>query len=390
MNIKTTLKSSVAAAALFAVVAPAQAGTVSNGNDAMSVTLSGHFNKGLWYYDSGDNSGVFQGDNGGSESRARIVAKGKVNEAVSVSGVYEFAMSASDENSFDPADGNAGKNTNGSEGGTTDFFGLRHGYVSLAHKQFGSIVLGHASEAGDGITEFGGVGNLQYGSTMLFGASVSLVNSTTNATVTGSTTSNITGSDLGAYRVSADGTRTSLVRYNTPNFAGFQAAVSQSNEQNTAAEVKFGGKFADFTVNAGMLYNNVGAKTATGSNAQVDAQWGGGISVGHASGISADFNYAELELDSSGTRSPMSWGAGVNYAAALTSAGTTTFRAAYSISKDSILDGDELTGMMFGVDQGVSDGVNIYAGVQLDSVETTAATSYDDVTTVFAGTKIVF
>ena len=385
MNIKTTLMSSVAAAALFAVAVPAQAGSVSNGSDAMSVTLSGQFNKGMWYHNNGEDSGVYQGDNGGASSRARIIAKGKVNEAVSVGGVYEWSMQSSDAGTLDPADGVGATGINGTEAGTDAFFTVRHGYVSFDHKQMGTLKLGHTSPAGDGASEVGGSGSLQYGTANLFAGSVSLNNSVTNATVTGAAAGGVVGSDVGAYRVAVDGTRTSLIRYDTPSIAGFKVGVSHTNEQETGIEGSFSGKMADFTLAAKLAYRNLAASSTTIDNVVL-----GGVSVGHASGISADFNYGKQDLKAAAGRDPIAWAAGLNFNADLTSMGKTTFRAAYSMAEDAITVGDELTGMFIGVDQGVADGVSVYLGAQLDEVDTKAATSYDDVATVFAGTKIVF
>ena len=384
MNIKTTLKTTVAAAALFAVAVPvAEAGTISNSNN-MSVTVSGHLNKGLWYYDSGDANGVYQGDNGGSQSRARIVAKGKVNEALSVSAVTEWAMTASDEGSLDPWSDIGGAALNGgagataaSDGGTDSFFGLRHNYVSFAHKTMGSLAIGHTSEATDGITELNGVGNLQYGSNMLFGGSVQLQNSTTNAVAA--------GLNLSRFRVSADGTRSSVVRYNTPSIGGVVLGVSHTNEQNSAVDAKYSGKFGGIGVSAGIGYKNT-----AGSSTTQDAQWGGSASLSHDSGLSADFSYSEQDLVAGSGRSPVGWAVGVNYAADLTSMGTTTFRVAYSVSEDARAKNDELTGMMIGVEQSVAEGVAVYGGYQHDELDRAAGVSFDAVSTVFAGTKVVF
>lgn len=377
MNIKTTLKASVAAAALFAVAVPvAEAGSISNSND-MDVTISGHFNKGLWYYNNGEDSGVYQGDNGSSQTRARIVAKGKVNEALSVSMVSEWAMTASNESTLDPFDAAGAGTSNGTEAGTDSFFTLRHNYISFAHKSMGSLAIGHTSEASDGMTENGGVGNLQYGSNMLFGASVSLVNSATKVRAT--------GTDLGAFRVSADGTRTSVVRYNTPSIGGVTLGLSHSNEQNSAVDAKFSGKFGGIGVKAGIGYKNT-----AGSSTTQDAQWGGSIAVSHDSGLAADFSYSKLDLVAGGGRTPVGWSAGLNYSADLTSMGGTTFRIAYSKSEDGTAANDEITGYMVGVEQGVASGVAVYGGYQHDEVDQAAGVSYDAVSTVFAGTKVVF
>lgn len=377
MNINTTLKATVAAAALFAVAVPvAEAGTVSN-SSKMDVSLSGHMNKGMWYYNNGEDSGIYQGDNGGSQTRARIVAKGKINEAMSVTATTEWAMTASNESSLDPFDGVGATTNNGSESGTDSFFTIRHNYLTFAHKQFGTVKIGHTSEATDGITEFGGVGNLQYGTSMLFGGSVSLVNSSTKARAT--------GTDLGEFRTAVDGGRSSAIAYATPSMGGFVATVSHTNEQNSAAEVRFGGKFGGIGVSAGIGYKNV-----NGSSTTQDAIWGGGIALSHDSGLAADFNYGKQKLVAGAGRTPTAWSVGLNYAADLSSMGKTTFRVAYSKAEDATAKNDEITGYMVGAEQSVADGVAVYAGYQHDSVDQAAGVSYDAVTTVFAGTKVVF
>lgn len=372
MNIKTTLKASVAAAALFAVAVPvAEAAN-------MEMSISGHLNKGMFYYNNGEDAGVYQGDNGGSQSRARIVAKGKINEALSVSTTQEWGMTASNESSLDPADTNASGNpANGSESGTDSWISLRHSYVAMTHKQFGTVKIGHTSEATDGLTEFGGVGNLQYGTSMLFGGSVSLVNSSTKARAT--------GTDLGAFRVGVDGGRSSAIAYATPSMGGFVATVSHTNEQNSAAELRFSGKFGGIGVSAGAGYKSVGASSTT-----QDSIMSGGLQLSHDSGLAVDFNYGEIDMVAGNNTSPTAWGVGINYAADLTSMGTTTFRVAYSKSEDATAKDDELVGYMVGVNQSVAEGVEVYAGYQRDDVDQAAGVSYDAVSTVFAGTKVVF
>lgn len=375
MNIKTTLKTSVAAAALMALMAPAaQAGGVGS-SDAFDTTISGHFNKVALYHDNGEDDGIYQADNSASMSRARIVSKGKINEALSVSGVFEWGMQAATSSSIDPYDGVGAGTANGSESGSTNFFGLRHSYLAFTHKQFGKFTIGHTSEASDGITEINGVGNLQYGTTGLYAGSVTLVNSSTKAR----------GSDVDAFGVSADGTRTSVFRYNTPTFAGITLGVSHSNEQNSGIDAKYSGKFGGIAVDAGIGYKNT-----AGSSTTQDAQWGGSITVAHDSGISADFSYSELDMVTGTNRDPQGYMVGLGYAADLTSMGKTQFRVAYGESEDATAKDDELTTWVIGVEQAVAKGVAVYGGYQNDSIDQAAGVSYDDVTTVFAGTKVVF
>ena len=387
MNIKTTLKASVAVAALFAVAVPvAEAGTVSNSNK-FDVNLSGQLNKALYFYDNGTDEGAYVGDNGGAQSRARIVATGKINEALSVVATTEWKMTTSDEGTLDPA---TTQGFNGTEGGSDSFFAVRHNNIALAHKQLGTLTLGHASDATDGMTEFGGLGNVGYGQNNLFGGSVSLVNSATKARVTGisatsSDTSTVAGSDIGAYRVSADGGRTTLIKYTTPTLAGVSVSVAHSNEQSTDVSGKFSGKFGDFGISAGVGYKNSAASSDT-----VDSQMMGGAAVSHSSGLSVDFNFSRKDMLQGVTYKPKSYSGGIVYKTNLTSMGSTAFRVGYSQSKNAIAAGDKLVGWVVGVEQGVADGVTAYAGWQNDDVSAANSVNYDDVTTIFAGTKVVF
>ena len=121
MNIKTTLKASVAAAALFAVAVPvAEAGSVSNGN-GNSVTLSGQINKAVMYFDDGKSEDMAVVDNDNSGTRFRILGSGKVNEAVSVGTALEVEFQDNAANNWSISDGSSANGTAGGSG--TDAFG---------------------------------------------------------------------------------------------------------------------------------------------------------------------------------------------------------------------------------------------------------------------------
>lgn len=378
VNIKTTLKASVAAAALFAVAAPAYAGTVSNGNDTASVTLSGHFNKALVYMDNGEASRMTVIDNGASQTRGRIVAKSKMNEAVSISMTTEWAMTTTNSGSVSPVDTSSNLTSSNNTAGTDSFFTVRHNYIKLTHATMGSLKLGHTSTANDGITEFGGAGNLQYGTTSLLSGGVHLHNSTANS----STFSTVVLGDLNS--AAGEGGRTTLVGYETPSMGGFSGVATFTAEQEAAAAIKFGGKFGGFSVNAGIGYENLAANSTT-----FEDQFGGGIAVGHESGLGVDFNYGKNNTTSANNYDPTSWSVGVNYSADLTSMGSTTFRVAYAQAEEATANGDEVKSWVVGVEQAAGGGATFYLGYQHDEAEQTGI-NYDDVSTVIAGTKVLF
>ena len=89
VNIKTVLKSSVAAAALFAIAAPvattanAADDTFKTGNKN-SLTMSGYVSRSLWYGDDGVNEHLFNTGGKTATTRVRWIAKGQINENVSM------------------------------------------------------------------------------------------------------------------------------------------------------------------------------------------------------------------------------------------------------------------------------------------------------------------
>ena len=119
MSIKTTLKASVAAAALIAVAAPvisspAEAG-LANGNDN-SVVISGSLNRALMYTDNGTANDWSNVDGGTDNSRLRILVSGKLTDSIKVGGVWEANLPVSNDGgltSNQGADDGATTNTDG-------------------------------------------------------------------------------------------------------------------------------------------------------------------------------------------------------------------------------------------------------------------------------------
>ena len=386
MNIKTTLMSSVAAAALFAVAAPAQAGSISNGNDTASVTLSGHFNKAILFQESGSASDVTIVDNTASQSRARIIAKGKLNEAVSVSGVFEWGMSSNTEGSVTPVDTNttltsANDHSVSTAGDTDSFFSKRHSYVKFDHKQLGAITLGQASEATDGASEqnMTGAGDVVYGGTLVGANGIHLQNSA--ASTTDNTFSTL---KVGDFFDSADGDRKNVVRYDTPNFGGFKLASSVAADGDVDVAGSFSGKMAGFAIGATIGYGNDSA-----SSTAVESTTLGSIAIAHDSGLNARAMYSRSDKKSTTNKDEDQYSIGLGYKAKLTSMGSTNFAVDYMVGNDQASEGAEGKAYVFGVEQETDAGVKFYLGGSF--IETKDATiTYEDVTTVIAGTKVFF
>lgn len=381
MNIKTTLKASVAAAALFAVAVPvAEAGTVSNGN-GNSVTLSGQVNKAINYFDDGKSEDTAIVDNDNSGTRFRILGSGKVNEAVSVGTALEVEFQDNAANNWSLAD------TNSNGGAGTDAFGQtnfnqRRAEAYISHKQFGKVSIGQGPTASDGTAEtsLSGAG-MAAGGGFNFNNSAQIIRTSNQTDDTFGTT------NWGTKFTNMDGlSRNDRVRYDTPTFAGFQ--VSGSALSNGAADValRYGGKFGGVAVKAAASYVNQGASSAT-----VDAQWVMSAAAEHESGINVRGQYGKRDMTVATRDDATTWAVGLGYDASLTSMGTTSFAVGYGQDEGIAANDEEATQLEFGVVQHIKDaGTELYLGVALLEFEDSTTTSYEDATSIIAGTRIKF
>lgn len=380
MNIKTTLKTSVAAAALFAIAAPVSAGTVSNSNDTASVTLSGHFNKAVLWMSDGEASRVAVVGNNNSRTRGRIVVKGKLNEAVNYVALSEWGMESSTSSSVSP--GAAAVTTATPEQGGDAQFDQRHTMIRMGHKSFGSIRLGHTSEAHDGITEnnMTGASDVVYGGNTVVGNGIALRTSTqaSNTPASAVTAGSLMGSN-------GEGTRTDTVRYDTPTFGGFSAAASFQGDQSNSYALRYGGKFGGFKIAAGVGHENANA-SASGNKTET----GGSIAIGHDSGFNLRMSggisdVAAVNRDDATT---ISFGGG--YKANIIAAGSTNFAVDWTRDENASANEDQMDLFSIGVEQETDAGVKFYLGYQLFMAEQANNVDYDNASTVMAGTKVFF
>lgn len=382
MNIKTTLKASVAAAALFAVAVPvAEAGSISNGN-GNSVTISGQVNKAVMYFDDGKSEDTAIVDNDNSGTRFRILGSGKVNEAVSVGTALEIEFQDNAANSWSIAD------TNSNGGAGTDAFGQtnfnqRRAEAYIKHKQFGKVSIGQGPTASDGTAEtsLSGAG-MAAGGGFNFNDNGQVIR-TANQADDVFTTANTWGTK----QTNLDGlSRNDRVRYDTPTFAGFTVGASALSNGAADVAIRYGGKFGGVAVKAAASYVNTGASSAT-----ADSQWVISAAAEHESGINVRGQVGKRDNTVATRDDTQIWSVGLGYDASLTSMGATSFAVAYTSNEDVAANGDEMTMVDFGVVQHIKDaGTELYVGVTLLEFEDTSALNYEDATSIIAGTRIKF
>jgi len=373
VNIKTVLKTSVAAAALVAISAPAivsqaEAG-VNNGNKN-SLVMSGQIARALVYQDDGNSSQLFNVDGVDTSTRIRWIVSGQMTESVAVGGVVELNMARSN------VLGSAALG-NTAETNADAVWGFRKTEVTFSHKAYGKLSLGQSSIAGDGTStqSFASLGpSMSANGVSAMGAST-FFNDTTK------TQSTVGTAALGGF----DPTREDRIRYDTPSFGGLKLAVShQDNGQSVGAN--YGGKFGGVQVGIGAFYENTAAGSTT-----VDASMGGSVAVKHDSGLSAAFSYTKEDASTGNNIEGKNWNVQVGYAAQLTNLGTTGFGIIYNETEDGVANGDEGDSWSIAVNQNISSvGADIYAGYTRATYDDATANNFDDFSAVFAGTRLNF
>ena len=360
MNIKTTLKASVAAAALFAIAAPvattadAADDTFKTGNKN-SLTMSGYVSRAFYWADDGEHDGLFNTANETGQSRVRWIAKGTVNENVSMGALLELEMPKSND------DGSAsfGSTTGDETTANNAAWNVRHQFIWVNHKTLGKISLGNTNAAANGgvqanFAKTGGTSGTM--DNKWVGSGFQFLN---KSTITGNATGSFTGVTVGGSRSDLDFTsRTDVLRYDTPKFGGARLAISYSQAGTGEVGATYGGKFGSVKVKARAGYSEL---SSAGTN---DYNLGGSLAVLHDSGINAAVSGAKIERDASGIPAATNLHLAVGYNAKIFGAGTTGFQFTWNQSKNTTARGDN--GEAFG----------FTAAQYIDSVGATIALSY--------------
>jgi len=199
---------------------------------------------------------LFQSDGGITQSRVRWVAKGSVNESVTMGGTIEVNMPLSNPN------GNLSLN-NGVSPVTTETaetaFKTRHTFIWVNHKRMGKLSLGHTNSASNGRAEttFSGVNMTADTGGVTFGNGIRFIDTTGG----GQTASTVT---VGSAFTNVDGlSRTDVFRYDTPRFGGLSLAVSAIAGGSWDVGGDYRWKNGPIKFRAQAQYNNISATSTT-------------------------------------------------------------------------------------------------------------------------------
>ena len=382
MDIKNTLKTSVAVGALLALAAPmatAEAAGIKQGNSKIDLAVGGQIVRSIWYADDGEHSQLFQTDGFTAGSRIRFIPSGQLTESIKVGGLFEFDISQSN----DP--GTSTLSANGETAGGAVAIGSRHSDISFQHKTMGKLSIGRGNAASNGRSEvsLAGTGNvvLTNGS---IGGGLRIFNDTTKA---------YTALTLGGQGSSFDGqSRTSRVRYDLPTFAGLGLAASLQDDGAVDFGAGYSAKFGSVAVKLGAQFSpEKGASNAQSWSTSGGALHDSGLNVSWVYGQQANVGGASDNTNNASDRDQNTWKLGVGYKAKLTALGGTNFGVEYWESEDISAQGRKLdTLSLIAVQELSSIGSEMSLSYHRSGFSDNTANNYNDIDIVYFQTKLNF
>lgn len=270
-------------------IAELEATTARKGNRKVSLEISGHINEALLWWDDGteSNAGVYTNDD--ARSRFRFKGEAKINDELKAGYLMEWGVRTNNSKRF---------NQNDPNGDGANALDLRHNYWYLNSKSLGRLTMGHTGNASEGITEL----NLAATKDIAKYSDQEDMALGLNMIVDGSS------SGLSWRRLLRDGgdqpgegRRHPLVKYDTPELAGFVATASWGEDDTWGIGLRYSGEISGFKIGAGIAYGeNSDASTVnpgfqcTGNNSPTSdtdcEQLGGSVSVMHVeSGLYVNF-----------------------------------------------------------------------------------------------------
>ena len=375
MNIKTTLKSSVAVAALFAVAAPvanAADDTLKSGNKN-SLTMSGQITRALSYADDGSSEKVFNTSGDFATSRIRWIASGSLSANVTAGATVEMDLPRSNN----PNNMTLGSvQADGVNSGSDSTWAIRHEYVWVNHKKFGRLALGQTDTATNGTAETDYSGTTMFGNSagQSYGQGISFMDTSVNAaTGNAASTSSVTVGE--AFNHLDGGSRDDVLRYDTPRFYGLKLAASSIAGGKWDVAADYQAKFGAFKVRAQAGYLDHSA-----NHASQNFQTTGSLAVLHDSGL--NFALASGKLNYAGAASKVTTSSGetegvedpnyfywsIGYQAKVFSVGKTNFNFKWHNAQDFSQDS--------GIDDSEADAIGIIAVQDFDAIGASIGLEY--------------
>lgn len=269
-------------------IAEVEATAARKGNRKVSLTISGWVNEAVFFWDDGVERNAYEGTNELEQSRFRVTGDAKITDDWKAGYILEIGANGAGSKGF--SQDNKGSNATS----------VRKSAWYLSSKTFGKVTLGRYDTA-----------------------TYHLIDNLDTTLTRNVADFEATGIALGAFRTRVNGVQDqvwlnfmggfnngtpgqsglrSVVRYDSPEIAGFIATWSWGEDDQWETSLKYKGEFGDFKLNAAVGYgesSDPGANAGQCTAGTGDCRWfGAGALLMHTpTGLYVYGGYAQNEID---------------------------------------------------------------------------------------------
>lgn len=333
----------------------------------VDVSVYGQLNKAIMFADNGSSSKTYFVDNDNSSSRIGLTAKVGVSEDFSVGSKFEYEFQSNDSNLINEESDSVSAN-----------FNLRHADMFFTSKTFGKVSLGKGSMAADGTSQ-----------SDLSGTSVVAYSSVSD--MAGGQLWNEDNTGLSTLQVKDvfsdfDGGRDDRIRYDSPSYYGFNAAVAAATDDKYDLALRYSRDYDIAKVASAVAYQSLG------NDSDIDDIYNGSLSVLFNNGLNFTVAGGIQNSAHSSQDDGSFYGGKIGYQANIFQLGKTNFSIDYFRNEDVQEDGGDADSWAFAVVQNVPDwGTDFYCAFRQYMYDSDVAGSdYDDINVIMTGARLKF
>ncbi len=364
------LLSLCAVPAMLAAPHPASAVQVYK-TDKFNVDLYGQVDRGILYANDGNDDNFYSVDNDNSSTRIGVKAQAKASEHFTAGLHMEWEYQSNPSNVVWQDETNT----------SNDSFDKRFLDAYLMSDIYGKLTLGHGSTASDYSTEIdlSGTALASYVQVQAMAGGIRFYDSTTSAL-----------SDVSVSNVfnNLDGdSRQDRVRYDTPDFYGFNVAAStvfENGNDDWDTALRYSNKMGPAKVSGAISY------VSFGDSASKDNQVSGSVSMLLDSGFNVTVAAGNLSYKTAGRNDASYVYTKIGYIAHLFSVGTTAFAVDYGKYQDMGMNDDDADTYGVMAVQKITDWhTELYLAYRNYNLDRTG-TDFDSINAVLGGFRFKF
>lgn len=269
-------------------VAVLEATTARKGNRKVSLTVSGHVNRGILIWDDGDESDAYVVGNANDDlSMFRFEGDAQIASGWTAGYIIELELSNTSSADVTQTD---------DDGGDEPGLVISEVNMFIESEQLGRITWGRASQPSDGAPEMDLSGSVYAGYAAIADVGGGFEWRLSNGL-------GLSGVTLGDVFDDLNGDSFDIIRYDTPTFAGFTLSASWGEDDIWDVALTYEKEWGDFEVAAGIAYTESTDAEDDGTAVDQDTI-AGSISIIHnPTGLNFTFATGQRDFNNMATRS---------------------------------------------------------------------------------------